>query len=64
MTIFDYIIKERLLLSMTIVNGCLVVNCHAWDIQEIDELLQSFNGVREGFNTKIKLEDIYEKSNH
>lgn len=60
-SVFDYIIDKKLPLSLCKSNGYIIVNCHSWDIQEIDELLQSFNGQRIGFDVKISLMDIYEK---
>lgn len=63
MTVFDYIVKNNLPLSMCRVKKNLIINCHAWDIQEIDDLLQSFKGVRIGFDIKINMEDIWLNQN-
>lgn len=61
MTVFDYIIENNLPLSMCKTNDFLIVNCHAWDIQEVDDLLKSFKGTRIGFDIKISMEDICQK---
>jgi len=61
MTVFDYIVLNNLPLSISRSNNYLIINCHAWDIQEIDEMLQSFNGTRIGFDVKIFMEDICQK---
>lgn len=63
MTVFDYIVDNNLPLSMCKTNNYIIINCHAWDIQEIDEMLQLFNGTRIGFDVKIFMEDIYGRSN-
>ena len=62
MTIFDYIVKNELPLSMCKVKNYIIVNCHAWDIQEIDDFLQNFKGTRIGFDVKIFMEDIWQKA--
>lgn len=61
MTVFDYIVANDLPLSMCKCKNYLIINCHSWDIQEIDDLLRLFNGTRIGFDVKIMMEDIYEK---
>ena len=62
MTVFDYIIKNKLPLSISGTKEYIIVNCHAWDIQEVDDMLRCFNGVRIGFDVKINMEDIWQKN--
>jgi len=62
MSVFDYIIKNNLPLSLTKVNDNLIINCHSWDIQEIDDVIQLFRGTREGFYIRLTMECIYERT--
>jgi hypothetical protein len=62
MTVFDYIVLHNLPLSMCKTNDYLIINCHAWDIQEIDDMLSLFQGTRIGFDVKIYMDCIYERA--
>lgn len=41
--------------------GYLFLDCKGWDIDEIDELMIKYNGTRDCFILKIKLEEICQK---
>ena len=61
MNVFDYIVKNKLPLSMCKTGEFLIINCHAWDVQEIDDLLLLFEGTRIGFDIKIYMDRIHER---
>lgn len=61
MTVFDYIVKNDLPLSMEKSGKYIIVNCHAWDIEEIDDFVLIFKGIRIGFDVKINMENVCQK---
>lgn len=57
MTIFDYIIENKLPMHLNRQGDDIIINCHAWDIQEIDDFMQLFKGTRQGFYIRMALDE-------
>ena len=54
---FDHIRYNRLPLKYEIMDDFVLIDCSSWDISEIDDMIMTIGGTREGFIVKIGVEN-------
>ena len=55
--VFDHIRYNQLPLQYSICDNVISIHCGGWDIREIDQLIMTIGGTREGFIIKIEVKD-------